>query len=214
MDDPNNLGTVPPGGSAAPGGGGENGAVVESLEAVLSRELGREFPTTEAALKAVKDTFSYVGEYGQVKPVIDTMRERAKAEGKPLATLMAELAKPAVTPQVDESRFVPRDQYETDNFFSKNPAFAENRYLIEALATKEGKPVHEVVNTDAFKAIFGKIQLADETTKSRSVVMTNPRLGQASDTISKANEAVKAGNVEQGKALAADAVVEAFGLRK
>ena len=55
--------------------GGAAGSEEKSIKSVLEKELGKEFPDEETALKAVKDTFSHVGKSGKyekaVKAVMD-----------------------------------------------------------------------------------------------------------------------------------------------
>jgi hypothetical protein len=196
--------------------GSRNDSEISTLKDVLSAHLGREFPTDEAALKAVKDTFSYVGEYGQVRPQVQALRERAKAEGKPLTTLMEELTKPSAPAETptNQGNFLSREEYETDKFFSDNPEYRENRTLVEAFALKENKPLREVVTSDSFKSVFEKVRAADQNEKSKSVLMSNQRIGEVTDKFSQASEALKNGDASKAGDMAANAVIDSFDLRK
>lgn len=188
-----------------------------SIKDVLSKELGKTFTSDESALKAVKDTFGYVGKVGKVQPILQKLQAKFGGEANVL-TLMENLADkglPESKPEVkDDSKFVSREQYELDTFFAKNSKLEPHRELIDALRIKTGKPLSEVIELPAFKSVFDKASAYDETEKSRSVLHSNPRLGQATDKISKAREHVTSGNIAAARQSAVEAVIDAYGMDK
>jgi hypothetical protein len=111
---------------AAADGGVAVAPEVISVKDLLSEALGKDFKDDETALKAVKDTFKYVGEYGQVKPFIDQAKQAAKDQGIPLIQYMENLANNAGQP-VDTSKFVTREEMANEQFFAEthsSPALA------------------------------------------------------------------------------------------
>ena len=124
----------------------------------INETLGKDFPSKEAALKSIKDTYSYIGK----------KQEANKSE-------------------VDTSNFIDKDRYETDMFFAQHKNYAEYKDVIMDMK-KEGQPVQEVVESESFKKVFDKVSKFDEIEQSRSVLQSNPRLGQITDKISDARE--------------------------
>lgn len=152
----------------------------------LTSTLGKEFPSKEAALKAIKDTFSYVGK--KVEPKVEAP---------------------------DPSKYATREELEAikeDAFFSKNADYEPLRNTIKNISKATGLRFDEVVSSDDFKNIFEKVKQADEVAKSRSVLQTNPRLGKANDKLSEAKEAAQSGDFRAAGDKAVSAVLEAFDL--
>lgn len=209
MEEINTEKTLAGGMDVVPADGGKADAPeVSSLHEVLSQALGKPFKDDESALKAVKDTFSYVGEYGKVRPVLKELETKF---GPDYITKMDEIFKPEA--KVDESKFVSRDEFDSSLFYSKHPEYEAHKEVISALRSSTGKPLNEVVELPSFKTMFEKVQKADESEKSQSVLKTNPRIGQATDKISQAQEAAKSGNSSAAAKAATDAVMEAFDLK-
>lgn len=139
--------------------------------AELNAKLGKNFKDTETALKALKDTFSYVGKKKEditreVKSQLDT-----ETKTEQLARELEEMRK--------------------ERFFDKNPQFADPnvRKLIESL----GEKPHEVVERPEFKEVFSKVTSYEESTKMNNVLESNSRLAQSKDTLQKAQELQKSG---------------------
>lgn len=148
--------------------------------------LGKDFKDKETALKAVKDTFSYVG-----KKKEDIERDiLASQDITKLSTELSSIRK--------------------DMFFKDNPQYAEHRKLIEKL----GSNPSEVVNSEEFKGIFTKAEGFDKTQKLKTVLESNPRLSSSSDSLKKASETlIKEGYASpETEQLAVNAVKDAFGL--
>lgn len=157
----------------------------KTLKDVLGEQLGKSFKTDEAALKAVKDTFNYVGEYGQIKPLVE------KAGGvQELIKQMEELKQPEKTeqasPVVDPEKFVSREEYDAEKFYGQNPQY-NNPEVKAILGTKPT----EALQNEAVKSAVDKIVSYAEVEKSKSVLETNPRLGQAKDKIGQSRDAIK-----------------------
>jgi len=131
----------------------------------------------------------------------------ADRKAKQLEKLMAE--KPT-TPEIPAD-FVSRAELEEMRFFDKRPDLEPYRDVIKGIKG-QGETLEQAVNKDAFKLLFEKAKKADEFEKSRSVLETNPRLGQAVDKLSTAKKALSDGNINQANDAATAAVLEAFSL--
>lgn len=208
-----NPSTALPGESGGTSTDGQENASqdVEQLSSILAKATGRNFQSDEDAIKAVKDTFDYVGKVGKYKTQIEKLESKHGGE-KGLISFMENSIKeqqPAAATQQDLG-FVSKEQYETDNFFSKNPLYAEHRTLIESVSKATGKSLTEALELPALKTVFDKVKGFDENQKSKSILHTNPRLGAAVDRMTSANDAMKKGNINAASSLATKAVMEAF----
>jgi DNA uptake protein ComE-like DNA-binding protein len=148
----------------------------------LNSSLGKTFKDKDSALKAVKDTFSFVGKrtetQAQSTPAVDTNA----ASKEELQTLKKEL------------------------FFSTHPQFKDQRALIESL----GDPA-EVVERPEIKALFEKVKVADDIEQKKSVVHSSPHLAQTSDAIDKAIQVANAtGSKEMTADILATAINDQF----
>lgn len=121
--------------------------------AEIESTLGKKFKDKETALKAMKDTFSYVGK-----------------KKEDIAAEVAANAQPTATPEF-ESRF---DQLSQELFYTKNPQYESLKPLIASMGSNPA----EVVDSEAFKQVYEKIKVADEVEQKRSVVSSSPRLAQ------------------------------------
>lgn len=158
-----------------------------SIKDILSKTLGKDFPSDDAALKAVKDTFSYVGK---------------KKE---------EVAK-EVIPQIDLSNYVSKAEFEEATFYAKNPNLEQLKTVLSAMSKSSGKSLSEVAASEDFKSLYSKVDAYDKNESSKSILQTNPRLGNVKDTIEQAKEALKSGNKYIAGDLAAKSVIDAFEL--
>ena len=153
----------------------------------LNAKLGKNFPSKEAALKSIKDTFSFIGK-----------KQEAKA------------------PQIDTSQFASREDLESireENFFSKNPDYEPYKDLINGLK-KEGQTLSDVVNQDAFKGIYEKAKAGDEIAKAKSVLQSNPRIGMATNKMAEAKDLLNDGKSDEAGDKAVAAVLDVYGLSK
>jgi anion-transporting ArsA/GET3 family ATPase len=154
----------------------------------LNEHLGKQFPSKESALKALKDTSAFA-----------VAREEKIAE-----KLRAEILQNDRTAQLAAEVAALRKQA----FYDKNSQYAEYRDLLEKIDSDPSRAVENPV----FKAVYEKAQMGAEVQKSRTVLDSNPRIAVAKDSLSKASEAFQGGNASKGEALAVNAVREAFGL--
>lgn len=147
--------------------------------------LGKNYPSKEAALKSIKDTFSYVGK---------------KKES-------------VVKEALDEDRFISREQYEKDMFFSKNPDYSNDsvKKVLESISKAEGISIVEASQTEAFKEVFGAVKGFSESQNLKTVLETNPRIASTKSNLSKAKDAIRNGDPESARTLATKAVLEAYG---
>lgn len=167
-----------------------------SLKDWAKNVLGKEFNDDQAAEKAIKDTFNYVGEYGQVKKLADE-------KGVDLKAAVQNFNK-------DDDRFVSREQYQKDMFYKDNPSYAPYSKVINALSKELGVNISEVVKTDDFKNIYDKASKFEEIEKSKTVLRSNPQLGMVKDKISEAGKHLETGDINSAKQSAVSAVIDAF----
>ena len=158
---------------------------------VLGEALGKEFKDDETALKSVKDTFSYVGGMGQKVKELETELEKAKGQQTPELT--------------EKVNSLERDLLDV-KFYKDNPQYEAHKDLINSL----GSNPEEVIKSDVFKSTYDKLEAHDKTEKSKSVLQSNSRLGKVTDKISKAKEALNAGNQDEAEASAVSAVIDAY----
>lgn len=210
MEENLNQETLADGVDVASADGGGSDSEVVALKDIMSKELGKNFATDEEALKAVKDTFNYVGKVGKYSPYIEKLEAQKGGEAN-VTKLMEQLTnpQPEVKPE-GNPQFVSKQQYETDTFFAKHSELEPHRELLEALSTKHGKTLGETSELPAFKSVFEKVQAHDAGEKSKSVLHTNPRIGQVTNKLSEAKDAAVAGNYAKANSSAVGAVLDAF----
>ena len=216
-EDINNLDPFPEGDDVtSPGGNKSDDLDVAEIKHVLGEALGKEFPDNETALKSVRDTFSYVGKVGKFQPILEQLQSKWGGEHQVVQALEALLKEGAPSPQskrqdIDPEKFVLREQYEADNWYVKNSQYEPHRNLIEALKKSEGKTREEVTQLQEFKDLYDKAIAHDVAEGKKSVLHSNQRVGQATDKLAKAREAVKVGDKETTEREATSAVLEAYG---
>lgn len=152
--------------------------------AELNQYLGKDFKDKSTALKALKDTQSFVGK-------------------------KIDAANPAPVQSVDTTLLSEVQQLKENLFYTENPQYKDMRGLIQKMG---GNP-SEVVASDEFKNLFEKVKVADEATSKKSVVSSNSRLGSVStyaeDAVKVANATHSANDVS---AILAKGIVEELGL--
>lgn len=138
-------------------------AVGESMTlAELNQMLGKTFTDKSTALKAVKDTFAFVGKRKE-----DIARELATSN--PSAN-----QSPDVEAQLKEVK--------EELFYTQNPQYVEYRSIIKMMGSNPA----DVVSSDAFKPILENGTVAKEVAKTKSVVASNPRLAQSRTAVESA----------------------------
>ena len=177
------------------GDGGSDGSEGDKKVSLkdLGKAMGAEFGSEEDALKAIKNTKSFVG--AKKEDIVSKVVEQLRSE---------------TAPTMDRLK-----QLEEDNFFATHNEYSapEVKSLIKDLA-KDGTPFSKVVEGESFKNVFEKVKALDESVKSKSVLQTNPRIGAVNSNMDEAQEAFKAGNPELAAKKAVSAVIETFGLDK
>ncbi len=183
----------------------DNASETVEVKDVLNELLGKEFTTDEEALKAVKDTFSHIGVKTEATEVVKELRKQGVSEDKIVAaikTLGEDFA------SKEDIKSLQRDVSEKE-FYAENPEYKPYQSLIRKL----GNNPEEVVKSDDFKPHLEKLLVQDETAQSQSIVQSNPRLGKVSDKMTKAREALEAGNEEVAGEHVTDAVIDTFEMR-
>ena len=202
------------GGEAIPKEGGEEtgDSPGASIKDQLGKALGKEFPDDETALKAVKDTFSYVGKLKNLESLDTAMDQLQKVLGtdqRGVIEKVEEITKTSV--QEKSGEFVPRAEFDKTNFYSQKPEYAPYKKLVETF--KKANPEQsreEIVESDDFKEDFAKIKAHDESETSKSVLKSSPRLGGAIDKMSQARESLDKGKHVEAGDKAVEAVLDAF----
>ena len=140
---------------------------VEALSlAEINASLGKQFPTKEAAIKAFKDTFSYVGK--KKEDIEREVRANVQADSR-----IDQLAK-----ELEAER--------KERFFDRNPQYADP--AVRKFIEKVGGNPQDVVNSEEFKGIFNKVVEYDKSAKLKTVLESNPRLQVSKDSLSKARD--------------------------
>ena len=179
----------------------EGGAQLMDLSE-LNQLLGKNFPTKDAALKSIKDTFSYTGQVGQLRAEID----RLKGSG-------------TAAPSANDSELAStvralQEQLQETTFFNERPDLKEYQSTLREMSRGTGKSMSEIANSEAFKPLFEKALAQDVAAKKRSVLESNPRLGQVRDKFTEAREALKQGNRDSAVETSISAVLDAYDLSK
>ncbi len=199
--------------SAAVGGDNVSEETV-SLHDLVNKELGTSYADDDAALQGLKQTKDYVGRVGQVMPFFDKAKEKGIATSK-LFEAMDNIVNgtPQGSPVSENTdKFATKDQIlslQRDIFYKDNPQLSGYRQAIDEFSTATGKSPAEVVAMDSFKALIGNATGFDEVQKAKTVLNSNPRLGVAQDSMTKAAEAMKTGDQSSAIANAMDGVMEA-----
>lgn len=214
--------TLPEGEELTPSGGDEavNADAQPGLKDRLGEALGKEFKDDETALKAVKDTFSYVGKIGNLQKLEDAMsqlKETFKTDETGVITKLTQVAS-APKEEVDPNNFVSRKEYEDELFYSNNPEYKDHRELISTFRNKQdnqGKSLDELLgeNGDAvLKAALDSIRAGKEAKESKSVLQSNPRLGQVKDKLQEAASALEKGDHVAASNKAVESVIDSYDL--
>lgn len=194
------------------GGEGAGDSQGVGIKDQLGEALGKEFPDDKTALKAVKDTFSYVGKLKNLQSLDSAMDQLQKVLGtdqKGVIQKVEEITKKSVQEQSGE--FVPRAEFDETKFYSQKPEYTPYKKLVETFKkANPDKSREEIIESDDFKEDFEKIKAHDESEKSKSVLKSSPRLGGAIDKISQAKESQRQGKHTEAGDKAVEAVLDAF----
>lgn len=144
----------------------------------LNKTLGKDFKDVPTALKALQDTQSYVGK--KREDIASELRTQVQTQN-------------VVSPEL-ESKV---RSLEDEVFYSKNPQYGEYRAVI----AKMGASPSDVVDSPEFKTVFEKGKVADEVTRTKSVVASNGRVAQSNNAV---QEAVKLANTTASQSQVAE----------
>lgn len=148
----------------------------------LNETLGKQFKDKDSAIKAIKDTFSYVGKK------VEQVESELKNNG-----------------------FISKRELEEIMFYRDNPEFGANKDIIDAYATKFGISPAEAVKSSALSGLLAKARQADTYESNQSVIESNPRLVATKSNLDKAKDmAFKKGASDQVQSLVAKAVLDAY----
>jgi len=147
----------------------------------LNETLGKQFKDKDSAIKAIKDTFSYVGKK------VDQVEAELKNNG-----------------------FISKRELEEVLFYRDNPEFGANKDIIDAYASKFGISAKEAVKSEALSNLLAKAQKADSYESNQSVIESNPRLVASRSSMDKARDMAMSKNSEHREALVAKAVLDAY----
>lgn len=148
----------------------------------LNETLGKQFKDKDSAIKAIKDTFSYVGKK------VDQVEAELKNNG-----------------------FISKRELEEIMFYRDNKEFAANKDIIDAYASKFGISPAEAVKSSALSGLLAKASKADAYENNQSVIDSNPRLVATKSNLDKAKDmAFKKGSSDAMQSLVAKAVLDAY----
>lgn len=185
----------------------EGDAQSESIKDVLGKALGKTFKSDESALKAVVDTSKYVGKVGKVLPIVEKLKAVYGNEDNVLKLMEDLTNKPAASEAPKAPEAVAEVQTLKEKmFFLEHPEYKDHAPLIKALGTDPEK----VIASEAFKGVYEKLKTVNESQNAKSVIHSNPRIGQATDKQAQAAELRAKGDYSGGAKLAVEAVLDAY----
>lgn len=152
----------------------DGGAAVASPASLtladLNTTLGKDFKDLPSALKALKDTQSYVGK----------KKEDIVAEALQELTVRAN---PTTQPATGDGASKADIQSLKDElFYTQNPQYKDYRGLI----SKMGQNPAEIVDSPEFKGVYDKAKAADDEAQKRSVVSSSSRVAQDTSVLESA----------------------------
>lgn len=186
--------------------------------AELNNILGKNYSDRETALKAVKETYTFIGKRDEhAKVVKEAVTKTGKSEEEVLQAITKFMSEPTpgtnTAPVSSPDQFITRDQYLEDMFFSKNPDLAMVKDVIKPLKNSDefkSMSWDDYVKSDKIASIVDTFKVANEVKSAKSVVESNPRIGSATSKLQTAKQAYETGNLSEAKDNAVSAVMEAF----
>jgi hypothetical protein len=184
-------------------GGGADQADSISLSA-LKEVLGKDFKSSESALKSIKDTFNYVGDVGKVKQVFTEAKTRLQTDDQGVLEALNKLMpqnEPVVPqpqgPTAQDVEAIINQRIDESTFFAENKNLADIKDVLKTLKDTHGKDMSwgSFAATDVAKAIVEPVIGYKEVQAKKSVLESNPRLGVASDKLSEAHKLVQEARV-------------------
>lgn len=184
----------------------------------IGQALNKQFKDDESALKAVQDTFKYVSGSAKARKVLETVMQNKgfKTEEQAIDFINNSVIDVEQKEKAENNpNLVTREEFERANFYNDNPSYKPYKNLIETYQkANPDKSRSEILELEDFKDAFEKVKSHDETKKQKSILHSNSKVGMGIDKMTKAMEADKSGNRQQGEKLVTEAVIDAFGLNK
>lgn len=188
----------------------------------LNELLGRDYKDVDTALKAVKETYSFVGKRDELRQGLEeVMKATGAEESAILENLQSLMSNQEPTQEkVVKQEFNPDDikaelnaRYEEDRFFDKNPEFDAIKDYVKPLKQQDSfkeMSWSEFAETDQAKKLVETFSGYEKANSKKSVVESNPKLGAISDKMSKAKEALANDDMNTAKSTAVGAVIDSF----
>ena len=134
----------------APAPGTENVTPAASLKDVVKTATGRDYPTDEAALEGIKNTYAMVGK--KVEPQVVEK------------TIVPE----NVTAEIEGMK----QQLKVSNFYADHPEHKDAKDVI----AKFGDDPEQVIKDPTFEKVYGALKTASES-GNRAILTSNSRIG-------------------------------------
>lgn len=150
----------------------------------INTSTGKDYKTLEDAVKGIQNLSSFVGQ--REEKVVKNLTQKGE--------------------------FITKDQYNQDMFYSKNPELVPYKDIIDSRASVLKVSVQDAVEKDPIlKDTLSKLHGYDDTENAKSVLMSNPRLGQITDKLQVAHDALAKGDHQAAEKSAVDAVMDIAG---
>lgn len=183
--------------------------------------LGKEFPDTASAAKAMKDTFGYVGKAGEAIKVVEAVMQskgfKTPKEAVDFITTSLQ-APPKVEPVkeekpvIDTSKFVSREEFDKKDFYANHPELKGSEKLVETyVKANPGISRDEILKMDDVKEVLGSLTVQ----KQKSILHSDSKIGVAQNKLEEAKTKMAEGkpvDIKEAESLATKAVMEAFDL--
>lgn len=148
----------------------------------LNETLGKQFKDKDSAIKAIKDTFSYVGKK------VEQVENELKNNG-----------------------FISKRELEDVLFYRDNPEVSKHKDIIDAYANKFGISPQEAAKSEALNGLFERAAKADSYESNQSVIESNPRFVESKSNLDKAREmSNESGRTDAVESLVAKAVLDVY----
>ena len=158
---------------------------VESLTLdEIQAALGKKFESKDKALKAIRDTFSYVG---KKQDDATTAAERKLAES---------------------GNYVLRSEIETEFFYRDNKEASAHRTLVDAVAKANGISARDAAQLPDVKKVIEAATAYEAQEAAKTVMQSSSRLGASRDRLNEARTLIAQGRKEEGTAAAVAAAYE------
>lgn len=203
----------------------ETGSDVGEVKDILNETLGKNFKDDETALKAVKDTFNFVGKAGQLQKVLDEVKKVKgfETEKEAMSYLNEKIAEGEKGEKDVPDDYVSHKDLAERDFFNENPQYKPYQRVIKTLAKDKGVDIAEVVNSEELKPFLEKVVAHDKAENDKSVIHSNSRIKISTDKMVKAKEKLQEANKQGGFAIkekmeadkmAVDGVIDAYSLNQ